>query len=436
MRSIYIFLLFLTLTPGLIWGQTRVIPAGPQQSPILLTGATAHLGNGEVIENAQIGFDNGKLTIVAPASQTVNKENYTVIDLTDMHIYPGFILPNTNLGLVEVSSVRATVDDEEQGEFNPNVRSIIAYNTDSEVIPTLRFNGILMAQVAPDGDVIPGSSSIVQLDAWNWEDAAYVTDNGIHLNWPTKMIGPRWWMGETQGRKNENYEPIVQELNIMLKEAKAYGEESDPDKTNLKLEALQGLFNGSKTLFIHTDNAKSIISAVKMAKFYNIERLAIVGGYEAMLVKDLLIEHQIPVIVGNVHSLPEEDHEDTVYPYKQAAELYQAGIMYCIGANIGMTARTRNLPFLAGTTVAYGVPYEKAVQSITLNTAKILGIDDRTGSLEIGKDATLFVSEGDALDMRTNKLLHAFIEGREIQLEARQQFLYQKYSNKFGHDID
>ncbi len=435
MKYIHITILII-LFPACMLAQTRVIPADPQESPILLKGATAHLGNGEVIENAQIGFEAGKLTIVAQSDETVDDDGYTVIDLSGKHIYPGFIMPTTNLGLVEVSALRATRDAGEQGTYNPNVRSIIAYNTDSELIPTMRFNGILMAQITPESGVISGSSSIVQLDAWNWEDATYQTDDGIHLNWPSKMYGPRWWLGETEPRKNEDYDPIVQELNTMFEEAATYANLENREETNLKLEAMQGFYDGSKTLYIHTDRAKSIVSSVKMAKSYGVERVVVVGGYEAILVKDLLLKHDIPVIIGNVHSLPGYDHEDTVYPFKQAADLDRAGITYCLGVNIGMTARARNLPFLAGTTVAYGVDYEKAVQSISLSTAKILGVDDRTGSLEVGKDATLFVSEGDALDMRTNKLLHAFIQGREIQLDARQQFLYEKYSHKYGHDID
>ncbi len=415
--------------------QTRVIPAPVQSSPILLQGAIAHLGNGERIDNAIIAFEDSKITLVGDAAGTTfNAEDYTVVDVSGKHIYPGFISPNSDIGLVEVSSVSATIDNEEQGDFTPNVRSIIAYNTDSELIPTMRFNGILMAQPTPDGGIVSGTSSIVQLDAWNWEDAAYKVDEGVHLYWPRKSFPPRWWRGETETRKNESYDSHVAEWKVMLKDAKAYSELVKPEISNLKLASLKGLFDGSLILYIHAEQAKSIMTAVQLAEDHGIKKIAIVGGNEAMLIKEFLIEKEIPIILADIHRLPDEDHEDTVYPFKLAKELSDAGILYCLAYD--NLHSSRNLPFTAGTTVAYGVDYEQAVQSISLNAAKIFGIDDQTGSLEVGKDATLFVSEGDALDMRTNKLTHAFIQGREIQLEARQQFLYKKYADKYGHDIE
>ncbi|MEM7510014.1 MAG: amidohydrolase, partial [Bacteroidota bacterium] len=198
-----IVLLFISVAFTIqIQAQTRVVPAPAQEKPILLSGATAHLGNGEVIESAMIGFKDGKISLVTNIAAAVSVAEYEVIDVSGKHIYPGFILPVSGLGLAEVNAVRATVDNSEQGAYNPNVRSIIAYNTDSEVIPTFRFNGILMTQVTPSSGVIPGTSSIVQLDAWNWEDAVYKMDDAIHLDWPAKSFGPRWWLGETNRRPN------------------------------------------------------------------------------------------------------------------------------------------------------------------------------------------------------------------------------------------
>jgi len=426
-------LVLLTVSSGL-WAQTSIIPAGPQESAILLRGATAHLGTGEVIENAVIAFEEGTITLVGPAGE-VNYDAgaYDVMDVSGKHVYPGFILPATNLGLVEVGAMAASRDYAERGAYNPNVRSLIAYNTDSELIPTMRFMGILLAQVSPGSGVISGTSSVVQLDAWNWEDAAYAADDAIHLNWPSKMFGPRWWRGETEPRKNPNYEGIIQDLHEMLKGAVSYGKLEDPKAANLKMEALQGLFDGSKALHIHTNDAKEMVKGIKMAKQYGVERTVIVGGHEAMLVKDFLLENEAPVVLTDVHRLPEQDHEDTVYPYKLPKALQDAGIPFCFGFSEGMTARARNLPFYAGTAVAYGLDYEEAVAALTANTAEILGISDRTGTLERGKDANLFVSSGDAFEMREHQVEHAFIQGRSIQLEGRQEFLYKKYSEKFGH---
>ena len=426
-------MVFLLCPTTNLQAQVRVVPAKAQEKPILLQGATAHLGNGEVIEGSMIGFKEGKISLVANMAAAVSVSEYEVIDVSGKHIYPGFILPTTELGLVEVSAVSATRDQSEQGQYNPNVRSIIAYNTDSELIPASRFNGILMAQTTPTGGTISGTSSVVQLDAWNWEDAAYKTDDAIHLNWPPKMYGPRWWMGETEGRPNPNYNKIIQELQGLFSEAKAYSA-IDPEETNLKLASMEGLFDGSKSLFVYTNKAKEMLASVSMAKDNGVEKVVIVGGNEAMLVKDFLKEHDVSIVLTGIHRLPSEDHEDTRYPFKLPKELYDAGIPFCIGYD--GVSNARNLPFTAGTTVAHGMPYEEALKTITSNTAEILGIGDQVGTLERGKDATLIVSEGDVFDMRTSKLTQAFIQGREIQLNARQQWLYEKYSKKYGHDID
>lgn len=417
------------------FSQTNNIPAPPQSQGIALVGATLHLGDGSVIEQGTVVFDGGKITAVGTSSEVSIPEGFQIFELQGREIYPGFFLPTTNMGLVEVSAVRATNDGSEIGAFNPNIRSIVAYNTDSELPPTMRYNGILMAQIAPSGGVVAGSSSIVQLDAWNWEDAAYKVDNGMHLYWPNKMMNARWWMGETQARPNENYQPTVDEIQKTMKEAKAFAE-GEKEVTNLKLEALAGLFDGSKTLFIHTNNATAMVESVTAAKELGVQNIAIVGGEEALLVADFLKGHDIPVVLGDVHALPNRDHEDTVHPYKLPALLHKAGVEFCFGFSGRMTARARNLPFYAGTAVAYGLPYEEGVKALTSSSAKILGVGATCGTIAVGKDATLFVSQGDALDMRTNQMEHVFIQGRKVQLEATQQELYKKYSNKYGHQID
>ena len=435
-KNIFILLLIsctAILSSGL-FAQTRNVPAPAQDKAILLKGATLHLGNGEKIEQGVIAFDQGKITLVQEGMEGVDESAYEVIEVSGQHIYPGFFLLTTNMGISEVSSVRAMADNAEYGTYNPNIRSIVAYNTDSEFIPTMRFNGLLMAQVVPQGGVISGSSSIVQLDAWDWEDAAYHTEDAIHINWPRKYFPPSRFRGETEPRKNTRYDQTILELKQMMNDAKVYSQLTDRSASNLKLMAMEGLFDGSKTLHIHTNEAKDILSGASFAMELGVKKIVIVGGGQAMLVKDFLKENEIPVIFGNVHALPNEDHEDTVYPFKMAKELYDAGITYSLMYR-GMTSRARNIPFMAGTTVAYGVPYEEAVKSISLNAAKILGIDDRVGSLEKGKDATLFVSAGDALDMRTQNLDHIFIQGRKVQLNTRQQWLYEKYSKKYGHDM-
>ena len=433
MKPYHILTLLIFLFPFCLQAQTQVIPAPPQKGSVLLLGGTAHIGNGEVIANSAIAFTDGKIALVIDAnSANIDESSFNeVIDIQGKHVYPGFILPSTTLGLVEVGSLADTRDYSEQGQFNPNVRAIVAYNTDSEVIPTMRFNGILMAQATPTGGLIAGSSSVVQLDAWNWEDAAYHTDEGIHMYWPTKNFGPRWWQGETVPRPNPNYDKQVREIEQFFVDAAAYDELKDPKDSNLKLEAMKGLLDGSKTLYIHSNRAKAMVNSITVAKENGVKKIVVVGADQALLIKDFLKENNIPIILADIHRRPSRDHEDTVLPYKLPGLLHEAGLEFCF-AYSGVTS-ARNLPFTAGTSVAHGLEYEEAIKAITGSTAKILGIADRVGTLEPGKDATLFVSTGDALDMRSNNVEQAYIQGRKIQINARQQFLYEKYSKKYGH---
>ena len=409
-------------------------PGPPQTRPILLLGGTAHLGTGEVIESSAIAFEQGKITAVMNASEasTLDTARYEVIDTQGQHIYPGFIIPNTDLGLKEIGAVRATIDNAEAGTLNPNIRSLISYNTDSEIIPTFRFNGILLAQITPQSGLIPGTSSVVQLDAWNWEDAAVKKDDALHLHWPGRFKGQFDFVTYTFNRvPNEQFEEQLRMLENLFADAKVYSELNQPAEINQKLEALRGLFSGERALFVHANEAKEIIESVLFAEKHGVQRIVLVGGAEAMDVQDFIKEKNIPVILENVHRLPETHDTDVAMPYKLPRLLHDAGILVSISYTESMNARGRNLPFLAGTAAAYGLDKEVALQMITANTAKILGIAEQVGTLEKGKQATLFVSQGDALDMRTNQLSHAFIDGRKVTLPAMQQQLYQKYKEKF-----
>lgn len=430
MQKIYIYLFALVMLLAVSPGQAQnPAPAAKQKKPVALMNGIAHLGNGEVIPNSVITFRDGVIETVADATRVrLNLDGYEVISIEGQHVYPGFILPYTNLGLVEVDAVRATVDEAEVGKFNPNVRSLIAYNTDSQIIPTVRSNGILLAQVAPRGGVISGSSSVVQLDAWNWEDAVVQEDGGIWLNWPSIYRRTGWWAEPGPVEMNKEYDQRVGEITQFLDDAKAYSQQN-PATPNLKLEAMQGLFDGSKKLYIRADNAKEIVESIKTAQKFGIPEIVAVGAEDAWLVKDFLKDHNIPVLLANVHRLPGRPEEDIDMPYKLAGMLHNEGIL--VGLLYDDLKSNRNLPFFAGTTAAYGLDKEKALQLITSNTAEILGIEELAGTLEQGKNATLFISEGDALDMRTNKVTKAFIQGRDVNLHNKQKELYQKYKDKY-----
>ncbi|MDH5380548.1 MAG: amidohydrolase family protein [Cyclobacteriaceae bacterium] len=431
MKSIkYIFLLIISISTANLFAQVP-IPAPAQEKPILLKGGTAHLGNGQVIENANVAFEQGKITYVGVDSPG-DESKYDVRNISGKHIYPGFIILNSQVGLDEVSSVRATRDGAETGELNPNVRSQIAFNTDSENIPAFRFNGILLAEATPQGGAISGSSSLMELDGWNWEDATHSIDVAIHMNWPGKNRRQFDFSTYTVSYgPNPDYDKTYREIKKLFEDSKAYKSAGSKDR-NLKLESMLGLFDGSKVLIIHTEEAKGMVESVKFAQEMGVKRIAIVGDAEALFAADFLAENKIPVVLPKPHALPDRSDDDYDLPYKLAVELTKKGVEVTL-SHSGMLANSRNLPFYAGTSVAWGMSKEDALKMITSNPAKLLGVDKRVGTLETGKDATLFISEGDALDMRTSVLISAFIGGREITLDARQQWLFKKYSDKYGH---
>ncbi len=409
---------------------------GPDQSrSILILGATAHLGTGDVLEDCAVGFRNGEIDYVGRSFQ-VNRQKYDdILDATGHHLYPGFIVTNTTLGLQEIGAVRATQDQYEVGTFRPNVRSVIAFNTDSEIPPTVRTNGVLMGQITPRGGVVSGSSGVVHFDGWNWEDAAIALVDGIHLNWPSTHHRHRS-DGKIDIQRRKTYDQQKHEIDRFFGEAQAYAAAPRGSVTDVRHEGMRGLFDGSLCLYVHTNDARAITEAVHFKRDLGIERMAVVGGYDAYLVADLLRENDVAVMLQSVHSLPRFADDDVDLPFKLPKLLMDEGLTVALQVDKRMTEmNSRNLPFYAGTARAYGLTEEQAIQALTRNPARILGIDDQVGTLERGKTATLFLSEGDALDMRTNSLTHAWIEGREIDLDNRQRQLYRKFQTKYGAEV-
>ncbi len=405
-------------------------PAPAQSEVISVTGATAHIGDGTVIENCTLVFENGKITALGAGVSPQGR----VINAAGKHMYPGFIAPGKSLGLIEINAVRASDDQDEIGSLIPHVRSLIAYNAESKVVESMRPNGVLLGQITPRGGRISGTSSIVQFDAWNWEDAAVKVDDGIHLNWPNTFRRGRWWLGEDRGyQPNKEYQEQVEEVLSFLKNAKVYGN-GQGSPVNPAFEASQGLFNGSKRLYVYAQDEKQIVDAITSLKEAGIDKLVLVGGYHAYRVTDLLKKNKIPVLVNFTHSLPEFDDDDYDFTYKLPKMLVDAGLLVALQNAEASNFQTRNLPFYAGQVVGQGLDKEVALQLISGNTARILGIDDTYGTLAQGKSATFFLSEGDALDMRGNQLTHAFIDGREISLETHQTELWKRYMGKYNAD--
>jgi len=425
-------LIFVIICGGLASAQ---VPAPLLKYPkkVLILGGVAHIGNGDVIQNSAIAIENGRFTFVKDQMRKrVEVSNYdTVIYLNGEHIYPGFILPDNTLGITEVDALRQTKDFDDIGQFNPNLKTAVAFNPESKIIYTVRNNGVLTTQVTPRGGVISGSSSIMKLDAWGYEDAALRMVDGYHLNWPKRFSQSGPWYAAGGIKKAKNTADKIVDITTYFQQAKAYSQSGDVE-LNLQFESLRPLFRGQKTLYVHCNMSKEMMQVIQFKKKLGIKKVVIVGGYDAGMLTNDLKENNIGVILKRVHSLPARPGDDPYYLYKLPAVLQKAGVLYCLGMAGDMEAmNARNLPFLAGEAAGFGLTKEEALQSITLNTAKILGIDNQLGSLSAGKLATFFISTGDALDMRTNALFMAWISGRPISLDDTQKQLYQKYSAKY-----
>jgi imidazolonepropionase-like amidohydrolase len=402
-----------------------------QSKGILLTGGVIHTGNDKVIENAVMGIRDGKIEF-AGSGTTIkyDKRLYAEqIDFTGQHIYPGFIALNSSIGLREIDAVRATLDVNEVGYLNPHIRSMPAFNTDSRIIPTVRSNGVLMVQATPAGGIISGSSSLFHLDGWNWEDALIKADDGLHLNWPEYPVAK----ANKDSSKTDHIQKKQVEIIDFIKEARAYGLTSEKKEINLRFGAMQGLFNGSQRLFVHCQKARSITDAILMLQEAGIKKLVIVGGAEADQTINLLRKFDVPVVLSRIHRLPDYEDDPIDKPFRLPAILSDSGIMVALSYDGDMEAMgTRNLAFTAGTAAAYGCGKELALKLITLNPAKIVGIQAQTGSIEAGKNADFILSKGDVLDPITADIIKLFIGGKEVNTANHQSELNKKYCDKYG----
>lgn len=401
-------------------------------------GATVHTGTGQVIEQGAISVENGRIAAVADARLIrIDPAFGPVIDAAGLHVYPGLVAANTTLGLTEVDYLRQTKDYQETGQFNPHVRALIAYNAASRVIPTVRSNGVLYAQITPRGGYFAGKSSVVKLEAWNWEEAAIVEDDGIHLHWPALYRQGGWWADPGSIDKQDDYENRVAEIDAFLEKAWAYCE-NEGNGDNVKFGGMCPLFNGEMKLYIHTHGAYEMARAIEVTDRWGITDRVIVGGRDALKVAGLLKEKDIPVILEKIHALPAFRHSDLDQWYALPAQLHEAGVRFCLsfsGPNATYYGawEQRNLPFHAGTAVAYGLDSETALAAVTSFPAEILGADN-IGSIEPGKDASFLLSEGDLLDMRTSKVVRAWIAGKEVNLDDKHQELYRKYRERYERE--
>ena len=416
------------------FSQPTVYPAPENNAIIFITHATIHVGNGNIINDGTIQINKGKIEKVG--ANIPVPADAKVFDVKGKQVYPGLISSITNLGLKEVEAgVRGTNDYQELGNMNPSIRSIVAYNTASNVTNVLRSMGILLANVIPQDEggsrqLISGTSSVVQLDAWNYEDAAYKMDGQMHFNMPSLALRRNSFSSASQEDPVKRALEQIESVKSFFKEAKAYLAEPVHKETNLNYEATKNLFDKKQKFFVHCNAVKEMLLAIDFVKEFGFD-VVIVGGADSWQIAPLLKQNNIAVILGQSHSLPVANDDDVDQPFKTPYLLQKSGVLFAIADNDG-TTRGRNLMYNAGTASSYGLTKEEALSAITFNAAKILGIDNITGTLEEGKDANIIVSEGDIMDMEHSVVELAFIQGRKINLDNRQSQLAERYMYKYG----
>jgi hypothetical protein len=413
-----------------------VLVNAQNKNRVLLRNGTIHVGNGQVIEVGLVSFANGKILMVADVKGIrIDPSAFdTIIDIDGKHVYPAIISPNTILGLQEAEAIRPSSDFSEVGGINPHVRSLIAYNTDSKILPTVKTNGVLYTQCTPRSGLISGSSSILATEGWNWEDAVLKADDGIHINFPKSIQKNGWWAEPAPSGKNTRFDEEFNALASFFDEASFYCKNSAGSvEMNVRFEAMRKVFDGTQNLYLHANSAKDMMQAVNFAKKYGIKKPVIVGGKDAWKITGFLRDNSVPVMLSRLHDLPDLPDDDVDITFRSPALLMKDSVLFCLQIEGDMEAmQSRNLPFLAGTAAAYGLTKEQALQSITLNASKILGVDKMIGSLETDKAASLVISDGDLLDIKTNKVIAAFINGKPVDLVNDQQRLYEKYKAKYG----
>ncbi|HHN77272.1 MAG TPA: imidazolonepropionase [Phycisphaerales bacterium] len=421
-----------------------LIPAAPpQRGGVILAGGTVHTVSGDTIENAALGFRDGTINMLAPASilKTISLTPDTeIIDITGKHVYPGIIAAITRLGLTETEAVRATHDYDETGDFTPEVRAVVAVNPDSTLIPVARLNGVLLAGVWPSGGRVPGRVGVIRLDGWTWQDMTVRDDAGLVLNWPAVRPRPDRWTGKPKPDAADRVIDRLDAINRFFDAAAAYAKAhaADPDAPrDLRLEAVAPYLEqtADHRLLIHANDYDQIVSAVTFASRRGLSAV-IVGGRDAPLCADLLKANGIPVIVDGVYRFPKRADSPHDEAFALPARLHDAGVRFCI-AGADRDGNVRNLPYEAAMAARFGLDRDEAIRAITLSAAEILGIADTFGSIEQGKSATLIVTTGDILEIPTNTTL-AYIDGRRIDLRSKQTELRDKYTEKYRqlHLID
>ncbi len=415
-------------SPGAAEAQVRMtVP--PQSQPIALRGATIHTMTNGTIENGTIVFENGVITALGADVQV--PANARVVDATGKHVYPGLIDAYSTVGITEIGAVDVSNDINELGMFNPNVRAEVAVNAESRHIGTTRTSGVLVTLTTPGGGLVSGLSSAMNLEGWTWEEMSLEGAAALNVNWPNPRPGRFGGFGGGGGQQERvSYEDQVKMLKDFFADARAYRDAvaaGERLRTDSRYAAMIPALNREIPVVVAADGVAQINDAVTWGVEEGL-RIVIRGGRDAIHVADRLVEHDIPVILTSTMAAPDRDYEGYDGAYSMPARLHEKGVKFAISGGSG-AAYSNRLPWEAGVAVAFGLPEEEAMKAVTINAAQFMGIDDRVGSLEPGKDATLLITTGTPLDM-TSDIEQAYIQGRELDMMDIHRFFFEKYMEK------
>jgi imidazolonepropionase-like amidohydrolase len=443
-RRLHIGALLLPLAFGISGGASaQENELTPIQDTYAIVGATIHTLSDGVIENGTVLMRGGRIIEVGPGLNVPS--DAAVIDATGKHVYPGMIDAFSRLGLTEIGAVAATNDQNELGNFTPHLNAHTAIHPASEHIPVARANGITHTLAAPGSGgggfgggggagSIDGQATLIHLDGWTVEEMQIERSAAMVVNWPTIRTGGGRFggFGGGGGTRSFNeakkiYDEAVVKLDDWLTAARHYKQAMDAGSTridrDLQLEHLSRVFDGGLPVIIVANQKRSIEGAIEFAERHGL-RMVLAGGRDAREVKETLAEREIPVILGPVQTLPDQTDDPYDEPNTLAGDLYSAGVQIAFATFD--SSNSRLLPYEAANTVSFGLPQEAALEAITLNPAKILGVSDRLGSIEVGKVGNLIVTDGDPLEIQT-EIEHVFIKGVPVDLDNKHRRLWEKY---------
>lgn len=418
-------------------GAQVMMPVAPQEQPVVLRGATIHTVTKGTIQNGTIVLERGKITAIG-GPEVAAPRAAKVVDVTGKHIYPGLIDAYSTVGITEIGSVDMSNDITELGDFNPNVRAEVAVNAESRHIGTTRSAGVLVAFSTPEGGVISGLSSALSLEGWTWEEMSMKGAAALNVKWPDPNARPRRFGGggPPGGRGGppqpppKTYAEQVEEIRNWFAEARAYRDALKAGqvvRTDARYAAMIPALDGAIPVVVAAEAASQINDAITWAKAEGV-KLVIRGGRDALVVADRLKAENVPVILTSTMAAPDRQYEGYDGAYATPGKLHAAGVKFAIAGGSGGLYSYR-LPWEAGVAVAFGLPEEEALKAVTINAAEFMGIADKVGSLEVGKEGTLLITTGTPLDMTSN-IVQSYIQGREINMMDIHKFFFQKYLEK------